>query len=422
MRKKTLKKRTRKGGKSIGAGGYGCIFNPSLKCKGSSVSPTKKMVSKLMETEYVEAEYNDIQKFSKQLTKIPNYSDYFLINGVSMCQPEKLSTSDLVEYDDVCSNLVDEGISANVINDNEVLRQLKIINMPFGGVDVKDYLLGINLNTQKIIAMNNALMKLLKNGILPMNSRGVYHCDVKDSNILIEDDVASGKIYARLIDWGLSYMKSPTLIKDMGRRPFQYNMPFSVIMFHENFKTAYQASGSPQTKETIFPFLKSYIDGIIKKRGLGHVSTMHHINQILFNKPNESINYTMNIMYTYITKILLRFGANMERYLPIYLKNVDLWGFCITQTSVACEYAKKKVITTRDIKCIDVVKQLYEVLLDHADTEIPVIKIEEIMNSLSNQIKNISGRGNNTKYYNIARGNIARKFIEENPLSPVRNI
>ena len=421
MRKKTLKKRTRKGGKSIGAGGYGCIFTPSLKCKGSSVSPTKKMVSKLMETEYVEAEYNDIQKFSKELTKIPNYSDYFLINGVSMCQPEKLSASDLVDYDDICSNLVDEGISANAINDAENLRELKIINMPFGGVDVKDYLRSINLNTQKIITMNNALMKLLKNGILPMNSRGVYHCDVKDSNILIEEQ-AGGKVYARLIDWGLSYMKSPTLIKDMGRRPFQYNMPFSVIMFHENFKSAYEASGSPRTKETIRPFLKSYIDGIIKKRGLGHVSTMHHINQILFNKPNESINYTMNIIYTYITTILLRFGMNTENYLPVYLKNVDLWGFCITQTSVACEYARKRVVTMHDIKCIERVKQLYNILLNHPDTEIPVAKIEETINSLGNQIKNISGRGNNTKYHNVARGNIARAFMQDDAVSPVRNI
>jgi serine/threonine protein kinase len=50
--------------------------------------------------------------------------------------------------------------------------------------------------------INNSLMELLVNGIVPMNNRNIYHCDIKDSNVLLDD--SSNELKSRLIDWGLS--------------------------------------------------------------------------------------------------------------------------------------------------------------------------------------------------------------------------
>jgi len=41
----------------------------------------------------------------------------------------------------------------------------------------------------------------LTNGIVPMNNANIYHCDIKETNVLV--DKQGGNIKTRLIDWGL---------------------------------------------------------------------------------------------------------------------------------------------------------------------------------------------------------------------------
>ena len=71
-----------------------------------------------------------------------------------------------------------------------------------------------------------------------MNELHVYHGDIKDSNVLISKK--NNTIIARLIDWGLSVHYSVTnnnntFPKTLYRRPFQYNAPFSNILFNKEF-------------------------------------------------------------------------------------------------------------------------------------------------------------------------------------------
>ena len=46
-----------KGGKVIAAGGFGCIFKPSLKCKGSEQKQKSDNISKLMSVKHANDEY-----------------------------------------------------------------------------------------------------------------------------------------------------------------------------------------------------------------------------------------------------------------------------------------------------------------------------------------------------------------------------
>ena len=397
------KKRTKKGGEPIGSGGYGCVFQPALKCKNSQKTYTRKMVSKLMTTEHVQSEYLDIQKFSKYLKKIPNYKDYFLIWDVSACQPSKLSDKDLVDYEDTCSNLVEEGFSSDVVNNPQILNELKIINMPYGGLDLKNYLRKINMNYQKTNVVVKSLLKLLTRGILPMNNVGVYHCDIKDSNMLV--DTSTSKIHTRLIDWGLSYLYSSNIMDELGRRPFQYNLPLSVIVFHSNFFTKYAEAGSPVLQADVKSFVSDYISTIIKKRGLGHISTMHHIHKILYNNPNADISFTLNILSNYITQVVLTFKTNMQKYLPIYLYNIDIWGWCVSFIAIATELGKNKILTTSQFNIINYIKEMYDVLLLSSSVKISVTKLSAISEKIQKILISSAPENEVKKYNNVDRSN-----------------
>lgn len=75
------------GGKALTSGGFGCLFKPALKCKNihNSDITDKKMVTKLMTVSHAEDEYKQITAFKEILDHIPNYQNYFLVDGFSIC-------------------------------------------------------------------------------------------------------------------------------------------------------------------------------------------------------------------------------------------------------------------------------------------------------------------------------------------------
>jgi hypothetical protein len=68
------------GGKVLASGGFGCIFSPALKCKGST-QRKRNTVSKLMISKNATREYDEISKLNNILNKIPNYKIYLLIDN-----------------------------------------------------------------------------------------------------------------------------------------------------------------------------------------------------------------------------------------------------------------------------------------------------------------------------------------------------
>ena len=245
-----------KGGDILASGGFGCVFKPALKCKNSIREIGDKTVSKLMTTKHATDEYNQIQAFKRVLEHIPNYKKYFLIDGFSLCQPEELETENLQLFDTKCKALVKRKFTRT--NINQSLDKVLAINMPDGGIDIKRFLKrirGLNKKTNHnnsnqintaYIQLNNSLIDLLINGIIPMNKLNLYHCDVKNGNILVKENNSMGSIggsientglECRLIDWGLSvhHTNNNGIPHRLYRRPFQYNVPFSVILFNKEF-------------------------------------------------------------------------------------------------------------------------------------------------------------------------------------------
>jgi len=342
-RRRGLNTRTRRkhGGKVIGSGGYGCVFRPALKCNGTR-KRASKTISKLMLNKYVKREYMEITKFLPILQKIPNYKNYFIIEGANICQPAPLTRSDLNNFDVKCKVLRKRDINSTNINSN--LDKLSSLNLQDGGVELGTYIYsGLSLDGMK--DLNMRMIQLLVNGILPMNKYHVYHADIKEANIVVDTSK-----YVRLIDWGLSmYTASgkniPSVLQD---KPFQYNLPFSIILFTNTFKTMYSTFLKTTThldNNSVGDFLKGYIEKWNTKRGKGHIKTIISIWTDITGKQN--IQET--IIIPYLSAILLEYTRNgqfdtMRYFKNVFLKLLDLWGFIICYTAfLEAGYKNEKI-------------------------------------------------------------------------------
>jgi len=329
-KKSSRRRKTHKhGGKVIGSGGYGCVFRPSLRCTGTR-KRASKTISKLMLNKYVKREYMEITKYLPILRKIPDYKNYFIIEGANICQPAPLTQMDLNNFDTKCKVLRKRDINAKNINNN--LDKISSINLQDGGVELGTYIYsGLSLDGMK--DLNALMIQLLVHGILPMNKYHVYHADIKEANIVV--DVSSK--YVRLIDWGLSmYTANGKNIPDVLRdKPLQYNLPFSIILFNNTFKTMYSAflkttESTHLDNNSLGVFLKGYIEKWNKKRGKGHITTIMSIWSGITGKQN--IQET--IIIPYLSAILLEYTRDGQfdtigYFKNVFLKLLDLWGFII---------------------------------------------------------------------------------------------
>jgi serine/threonine protein kinase len=356
--KKGKTKKTRyinnKGGEVIASGGFGCVFNPALKCEGSSERESGK-ISKLMTEKHATQEYEEISKIKSKLDTIKNYEDYFLVYDSTLCRPAKLTSSDLTAFGDKCKALPKNNITkANI---NSKLNEVMSLNLPNGGLTVDDYMYA-NEGYDKLYKIHMALVNLLKNGIVPMNRKNIYHNDIKDSNILLDD--SDGSLKVRLIDWGSAVEYVPQKIaapfpENLRNMPLQFNLPFSVIIFTDLFYEKYSKYleyGGRIKEGELKPFIINYLDEWIEERGYGHYNFINEImflllynNTIASKSDNDNklslvkdfirFEFTAPLIIDYLVDVLLHYtkfkedgSLNLSEYLnEVYIKILDIWGF-----------------------------------------------------------------------------------------------
>jgi serine/threonine protein kinase len=388
------------GGKVIASGGFGCVFSPALKCEGSK-SRGKNRISKLLTKKHALDEYNEIKLFKKKLDKIPNYQNYFLIDDFNICKPAKLDKSDLVSFKSKCSALPKDKITQENINTS--LDKVFALNMPNGGLPVDDFI--FKNNTYKnIIKLNNTLIKLLNNGIIPMNKNNIYHCDIKDSNILVD---STSNLKARLIDWGLSteYVANinQPFPKTWRNRPFQFNVPFSIVIFSDLFFDKYSKyikEGGKLTHESLKPFVIEYIYLWLKERGSGHYSYINNIMFMLFSNELDDIDqnskeklieseFTLPYISNYIIEVLINFTnfkedgtLNLRVYLDtVFIKIVDIWGFIISYLPIfSALFDNYKKLNETEMEVFEYLKQIFIKYL--YTPRITPISVTELTNEL----------------------------------------
>ena len=339
------KTRSRKkmGGEALASGGFGCIFNPAIKCKNSKERTNG--VSKMSISEYGIQEINEINKISKILKKVPRYDKYYLVD-IEMCKPDQLTDNDMINFDDKCFALTRHNITKE--NVNKKLDKLTILNMPNAGLDLRDWLVvDEKISREKIVLLNKIIAKLIKHGIRPMNEKGVIHNDLKDRNVMIDSELNT-----RIIDWGLAGItennKTPKEILD---RPLQYNTPFSSMVLSNDFNLNYEVFLDNVKKGTIVfdhANVRNYVinEYLIK---LARYYGYYDDNIKLFNKifspsiseetylsevkRDDLIEYGYYLYYlsNYIADILIKYTKNHkfdkhEYYSKAYLYNSDIFG------------------------------------------------------------------------------------------------
>lgn len=311
-----------KGGSAIASGGFGCVFDPSIKCKNKN--RLKNHVSKLLFNKYANSEINEVKKFIKDIKSIKNFHLYFIIPE-NVCNPSNLTNEDKKSFDKKCFSLTKNNITSANINSN--LDKLKIIQLEKGGIDMDEYFNKEPISPLKFIKINKLLLNLLYNGILKMNKKKIYHMDIKNSNILIKDEKL-----IRLIDWGLSEKINNEIPIQIKYRPLHYNMPYSIILFNDlmiqkiNY---YLQNNNSNHLNKLTDFLeRTYNNTFVENIGKHHDDLIHFIlsNYIHPNKDSKKI------IFQYLAEIVNHFSVNnrfnVEKYFnTVYLKNCDVWGF-----------------------------------------------------------------------------------------------
>ena len=395
---------TTTGGKVIASGGFGCVFSPALKCKGAKIRRGKNRISKLLTKKHALEEYNEIQIIKKKLDKIPNYENYFLLNDFDICKPDKLNKNDLINFKSKCTALPKDKITQK--NINESLDLILSLNMPNGGLPIDDFLLKNN-SYKNLINLNNSLINLLNNGIIPMNKNNIYHCDIKDSNILVDN---SESLKARLIDWGLSteYVADTdqTFPKTWRNRPFQFNVPFSIIIFSDLFVEKYSKyieENGELNHTSLKPFVINFINLWLKERGKGHYVYINNIMLMLFSNDFDTTvenNFALPYICDYIIEVLINFTnyrkdgtLNLRIYLDtVFIKIVDIWGFIISYLPILeALFDNYNKLNEIEMKLFETLKNIFIKYL--FTPRIIPININDLTNDLNglNKIINLIG-------------------------------
>jgi len=400
------------GGKVIASGGFGCVFSPALKCEGQR-ERSPNTISKLMTERHAIEEYEEIAKIKQKLDSIKNYKDYYLIHDSKLCKPAKLSESDLQEFTKKCSALPKNNITKK--NINQSLDKVMTLNLPDGGVAIDTYIYGKG-SIDDLQNLNNKLIALLENGILPMNKKNIYHCDIKDSNVLAKED-NTGKLITRLIDWGLSTEYVPFKDAEFPRtwrnRPFQFNVPFSVIIFSDDFiekYTKYIQEGGKSDKVHLKPFVIDFIHFWLKERGAGHYKFINDIMFMLFSKDlnmEDTVkakfiesDFTVEYITNYIVAILEKFTEfrkngrlNLRTYLDtVFVKIVDIYGFiCIYFPLLEILYENYDKLNENQLKIFNLIKNMFVTYLYSPRTE--PINVKSLVFDLKNLGKLLGNEG-----------------------------
>lgn len=179
----------------ISQGSYGCIFRPGFTCKGS---PTKKgyitKIQKIASTSKKET------KLGKKIKKIENYKDHF----APILKTCEVSLAKMEE---------DKLKKCEFINEDDTM-EYESNKLRYVGKDtLSKYILNtVDRNPKQLIRILVDTYKNLLVGFDKLNAAGIVHMDVKENNIMIDDNTKNPII----IDFGLS-----SEIKDLDKNDYK---------------------------------------------------------------------------------------------------------------------------------------------------------------------------------------------------------
>jgi hypothetical protein len=324
------------GGKPVFSGAQGCVFIPALKCKNQprDTKRSDHTVSKLGYTDGSDFEMREYEKITPFITKIKNHEKYFSVH-VTSCEPDALTPDDLVQFNKVCRNFKKD-ITAENVNDH--LSKLRAINMPNLGVDLRGWMDAAPMDPRRLRLLNDHISELLTHAVVPMNTLGVMHNDLKSENIMMNRSETN----ARIIDWGLAGTTTPHQIipgRYFMNNPVTFNRPFSTMIISSEIDELYKNHlektklAHPATPEQLRPFVRDLYKEYRELAPRGH-EYLTYIFESMFNLKTETASLAVSAaVEQYNAEILLNFTDPTQRQFmlhdyfdKVYRFNTDVWG------------------------------------------------------------------------------------------------
>ena len=285
----------------IGEGSYGCVFYPSLPGEGLTQEERKNIISKLMDETQAEIEFNNSLLFKrydpqglyglypyKIINPLP-IENIFIIHNVNKCK------------------IVDE--HDNRLFNDKYNKYSKLLISFKGDISLSEWykseLINTSIEYQKEIIY--AFLNLCK-GFLLFHTNGVYHHDIKSSNIMICD--VDGRLYLKMIDFGLSN----TL---------------------QNFETTVASSFNPKTLYNsdyiYYPIYNSERFNFFKGKTQVYSNASHTLDQI--SQYEKFIPYVIE-EYQTPKKIIEASMVDVPKKTAWLAETVDCYGLCLVGDSL----------------------------------------------------------------------------------------
>ena len=198
------------------------------------------------------------------------------------------------------------------------------------------------------------------------------------------------KTHPKIIDWGLAFIqKNKQIHSFVKNRPFQFNTPFSCVLFNKTFTKDYDSylEDIPDPSFTnIKQFVSSYLKTAIDESGEGHLELIDYIftGSLEGNIPKYSTtNIVPEFIIMYLSNILLSYTKNgkymeTEYYNNVYLHNLDIWGFTILLVSILDMLRlNKNTLNDNEIKAHQVLKDLFTHILEQDSKKIDTIYVKD---------------------------------------------
>jgi serine/threonine protein kinase len=420
-------KSTYDGGAAFAKGGLGCVFKPALSCKNSDIVARPNYVSKLIENNRGKREYMYIYNIKKKLEHLPtNIKNHFLLDNISICEPNALSDKDKVKIEDVCGYILTDvndrntntPVTSDTINNN--LHKFKIINMPELSLTLRNYITKMVLSPANIIVLNNIIIEYLTVIIPSLYKNNVVHGDIKSENMMFN---ISDNNTLVLIDWGLSYIADsdrknvPEPLKELSVQPIH---PFSSFLFDNNVIEKYEvflknlkSEGVNLTRDSLRVFaITEYMNfmSMHEKQFLFFNNTFNSVYSGEFAKylsngqesySETSITYNMTMYYIieYIIDVLLAYTIdyklNLGKYFnEVYIMNVDSWGIMLIYNDLIEKSQKTFKMSSAEHK-IFVNKMMYiltEYFFKNGNLPINIPKIVSEIKNLNQYLMSMSSK------------------------------
>lgn len=392
-----MRNKTMKGGAIVGAGGFGCVFSPALKCKKKTKTTRKKsydpdkFVSKLLINEAVQEELNDnttiidIIKRSKKR----RFNKYLPLLHQDICDEFVIERHDIQKDGDpkterknlnTCKNV--KGFQTNKLlkpenitnSNNPALKNFSVVTYPNAGVDLFNY-----INSNKTDDLNDCLAmfrklcgelnKLYKNCIFELNDLGIVHGDIKLENVTINPETNS----LNLIDFGRSIIHNDnySIPSRFTSSRLDFNMPIVVVLFNMPVKIDYS-----KLNENILYKILLYNNDTPNTQLLYNIlqniyGRVYDINDLGWVLLDIAGDLKITIQDKNITE-----ATKHEYYHDVVKPNIDLWGCLLNYYDL-----------------------FYKILRRHIEND-TIIKIQtKLFNTMSNFIKNSMSQPINRKRF-----------------------